>query len=176
MIYKPKEGSKAYEYIKGIIEAEDKERKAYYARVEEAVGFKIGSFSGYTPNRSPGREYLIKSLLVDDKTFDSLDKKIWKQIGSHNNLHKIVPIKRTKKGKEIDTVLKSFKAVTSHWDIFNSLNVGEPNSNSFSITQLMCNINKGVYLVYFDDSVRADKDNPDLTEITMTEYDELMKD
>lgn len=158
------------------MEAEVKERNAYYARVEKAIGFKFSSFSGYTPNKSIVREYLIKSLLVDDKTFDSLDKNLWKQIGTHNGLHKIVPIKRTKKGKEIDAVFKSFKAVTNHWEIFKSLNVGEPSCNSFSITQLIGNTDKGVYLVYFDDSVRADKDNPELVEITMSEYDELMKD
>ena len=175
MIYKPKEGSKAYEYIKGIMEAEDKERKAYYARVENAIGFKLSSFSGYAPNKSIVREYLIKSLLVDDKTFDSLDNKLWKQIGTHNGLHKIVPIKRTKKGKEIDASFKSFKPVTNHFKIFEALGVNEPSSNSISITQLIGNIDKGVYLVYFDDSIRADKENADLTEITMSEYDELMK-
>lgn len=42
MIYKPKEGSKAYEYIKGILEAEHKEEKAYQARVEDALHSDAG--------------------------------------------------------------------------------------------------------------------------------------
>lgn len=176
MIYKPKEGSKAYEYIKGIMEAEDKERKAYYARVEEAIGFEISNYSGYTPNSTLTRDYLIESLLVDDKTWRSLDKKLWKQIGIHKGFRKIVPIKRTKKGKEIAVAFKSYKSVTNHFKIFDELNVKEPNSNRFSITKLIGDIDKGVYLVYFDNSVRADKDNPDLVEITISEYDELMKD
>lgn len=176
MIYKPKEGSKAYEYIKGVIEAEDMEKKAYYARVEEAIGFKIGSYKGNMPNRTLTREFWISALLVDDKTWDGLDKKLWKQTGTHNGLHEIVPIKRTKKGKEIAAAFNSFKSVTNHFKIFKNLNVDMPSSNRFSITQLIANIDKGVYLVYFDDSVRADKDNPDLSEITMSEYDELMKD
>lgn len=176
MIYKPKEGSKAYDYIKGILEAEHKEEEAYQARVEEAVGFNVNSYSGYIPNKTLTREFLIESLYVDDKTFDGLDAKLWKEIGTRNGLHKIVPIKRTKKGKEIAAAFKSFKSVTNHFKIYKALNVKEPKGCRFSITQLIGNLDKGVYLVYFDDSVRADKDNPDLVEITMTEYDELMKD
>lgn len=176
MIYKTKEGSKAYQYIKGVMEAEHKEEEAYFARVEEAIGFKASRFCGYRPNATLTREYLIESLLVDDDTLNSLDKKLWKQTGMRNGFNEIVPIKRTKKGKEIAAAFKSFKSVTSHFKIYKALNITEPNGSRFSITQLIGDINKGVYLVYFDDSIRADKENPDLTEITMSEYDELMKD
>lgn len=174
MIYKAKEGSKAYEYIKGICEAENKEREAYFVMVEQVVGFKVDTYSGYTPNKCLLRKHEITALLVDDKTWNSLDKKIWKQIGIARGLHKIVPIKRTKKGKEIAAAFVSCKVITTHWDIFKELNVGEPDSRRFSITQLIYNAEKGVYLVYFDNSVRADKDNSDLVEITMSEYDKLM--
>lgn len=176
MIYKPKEGSKAYEYIKCVMDAEKKEKDAYFARVEDAVGFKVNSYSGYIPNKTLNRKHLIESLYVNDKTFDGLDAKLWKETGTRNGLHEIVPIKRTKKGKEIAAAFKSFKSVTNHFKIYKALNVKEPKGCRFSITQLIGDINKGVYLVYFDDSVRANKDNPDLVEITMTEYDELMKD
>ena len=44
MIYKAKEGSKAYEYIKSICEAEGKEFKAYVKRVKEAIGFEFKQF------------------------------------------------------------------------------------------------------------------------------------
>ena len=50
MIYKAKEGSKAYEYIKSICEAEDKEFKAYVKRVEDSVGFELDKFGGYMPD------------------------------------------------------------------------------------------------------------------------------
>lgn len=41
MLYETKQGSKAYEYIKGILDAEEKEYQAYMKRVEEAVGFEF---------------------------------------------------------------------------------------------------------------------------------------
>ena len=44
MLYEAKKGSKAYEYIKGILEAEEKERQAYMKRVEEAVGFEFEKY------------------------------------------------------------------------------------------------------------------------------------
>ena len=41
MLYEAKQGTKAYEYIKGILDAEEKEYQAYMKRVEEAVGFEF---------------------------------------------------------------------------------------------------------------------------------------
>lgn len=41
MLYETKQGSNAYEYIKGILDAEEKEYQAYMKRVEEAVGFEF---------------------------------------------------------------------------------------------------------------------------------------
>lgn len=52
MLYEAKQGSKAYEYIKSILDAEEKERQAYIKRVEEVVGFEFEKYKGYQPNRS----------------------------------------------------------------------------------------------------------------------------
>ena len=175
MIYKAKEGSKAYEYVRGIIEAEKKEKESYLARVDQSVGFEVKQFSGYRPNKTFIRKLEITALLVDKLTWESLDKKVWKFTKMVENLFQIVPNKRTKKGKEIATVFNSFKPVTTHWDIHQNLGVKEPGSKYFSIVQLSCNREKNVYFVCFDDSVRADKDNSDLVEITMSEYDKLME-
>lgn len=38
MLYEAKQGTKAYEYIKSILDAEFEEHQAYMKRVEEAVG------------------------------------------------------------------------------------------------------------------------------------------
>ena len=52
MLYEAEQETKAYEYIKGILDAEEKERQAYIKRVEEAVGFEFKKYQGYQPNRS----------------------------------------------------------------------------------------------------------------------------
>ena len=79
MIYKAKEGSKAYEYIKSVCEAEDKESKAYFKRVKEAIGFEFKQFGGYTPDCTLIRIFKIESILVDKETWERLDKKLWKK-------------------------------------------------------------------------------------------------
>ena len=64
MLYEAKQGTKAYEYIKGTLEAEEKEYKAYMKRVEEAVGFEFEKWQGYQPNCSLSCE--IKCLSEGD--------------------------------------------------------------------------------------------------------------
>ena len=41
MLYETKQGTKAYEYIKGILEAEEKEYQAYMKRVDEKLDKKL---------------------------------------------------------------------------------------------------------------------------------------
>lgn len=175
MIYKAKKDSKAYTYIKDILEKENKEREAYFDRVNKAVGFKVEHFSGYYPNRTVNRKYLMTEILVSEETYEQLDKKLWQKNGMVRELVKIAPSKRIKRGKEIISVLQSFHPVTSHWDILSDLGLSEPNPSSFSITQLFCNGNKDEYMLYVDDTIRADKENFDLIEITRTEYDKIME-
>ena len=62
MIYKAKEGSKAYEYIRNILETEEKERNAYFNRVNEAVGFKVMKYGGYRQNGTINRILLFSFL------------------------------------------------------------------------------------------------------------------
>ena len=82
MLYEAKQGSKAYEYIKGILEAEEKEYQAYMKRVDEAVGFEFDKWQGYQPNRSLLREYLITAIWLPTAQYEKLDKKLWRKVGS----------------------------------------------------------------------------------------------
>ena len=79
MLYEAKQGSKAYEYIKGVLEAEEKEYQAYMKRVDEAVGFEFDKWQGYQPNRSLLREYLITAIWLPTAQYEKLDKKLWKK-------------------------------------------------------------------------------------------------
>lgn len=176
MLYETKQGSKAYEYIKGILEAEEKEYQAYMKRVDEAVGFKFEKWQGYQPNRSLLREYYITAIWVPTAQYETLDKKLWKKRDSKmledGYYVAVAPNKRYKHGKAIAAVLASYKAVDNHFDILKELGVGFPKGGSFSITQLLrCNDR---YFVFFDDSIRAEKKNPDFKEITIGEYEDFI--
>ena len=137
MIYKAKEGSSAYEYIKSVCEAENKELKAYVKRVEQ------------------------------------LDKKLWKKEEIFNDYIRIVPIKRTKQGKAISVVLSSYNAVTDYWKILKELGLNEGSGSRITIPQLR-HSKTGHCFIRLGDNIRADKENPDLVEITMSEYERLI--
>lgn len=177
MLYEAKQGTKAYEYIKGILEAEEKEYQAYMKRVDEAVGFEFEKWQGYQPNCSLLREYEITAIWVPSERYETLDKKVWKKrdgkMLEDGYYVAVAPNKRCKQGKAIAAALASYKAVTSHFDILKELGIGRLKSfRSFSITQLLrCNDR---YFAFFDDSIRAEKKNPDFTEITIGEYEDLI--
>lgn len=175
MLYEAK--GKAYEYIKGVLDAEEKEYQAYMKRVEEAVGFEFEKWQGYQPNRSLLREYEITAIWVPSERYETLDKKIWKKrdgkMLEDGYYVAIAPNKRYKQGKAIAAVLSSYKAVTDHFKILKELGVvGVPQGSSFSITQLLRY--KDRIFAFFDDSIRAEKKNPDFTEITIGEYEDLI--
>lgn len=85
MLYEAKQGTKAYEYIKSILDAEFEEHKAYMKRVEEAVGFKFEKYQGYQPNGTLTRVYEITAIWVPSERYDTLDKKVWKKHGTQEN-------------------------------------------------------------------------------------------
>lgn len=176
MLYEAKKRTKAYEYIKGILDAEFEEHQAYMKRVEEAVGFEFEKYQGYQPNSSLLREYEITAIWVPSERYDTLDKKVWKKIDGvkleDGYYIAIAPNKRYKQGKAIASVLLSYKSVTNHIKVMKELNIEVPQASRFSITQLLCH--KDRIFVYFDDSIRAEKHNSDLKEITIGEYEDFI--
>ena len=176
MLYEAKQGSKAYDYIKGILEAEEKEYQAYMKRVDEAVGFEFDKWQGYQPNRSLLREYLITAIWLPTAQYEKLDKKLWRKVGSQlfddGRYVGVAPNKRCKHGKAIAAVLSSYETVANHFQVMKDLNIGKPDIRSFSITQLLRH--KDRIFAFFDDSIRAEKCNPDFKEITIGEYEDFI--
>ena len=176
MLYEAKQGTKAYEYIKGILEAEEKEYQAYMKRVDEAVCFKFKKWQGYQPNSSLLREYEITAIWVPSEQYETLDKKLWKKLDGKmledGYYVAVAPNKRYKQGKAIASVLSSYKVVANHFQVMNDLNIGEPSLSRIAITPLFRH--KDRIFAFFDDSIRAEKQNPDFTEITIGEYEDFI--
>ena len=176
MLYEAKQGTKAYEYIKSILDAEFEEYQAYTKRVEEAVGFEFEKYQGYQPNRTLTRVYEITAIWVPSDRFDTLDKKVWKKVDGvrleDGYYVAIAPNKRSKQGKAIASVLLSYKSVANHFKVMKELNIEVSQASRFSITQLLRH--KDRIFVYFDDSIRAEKHNPDFNEITIGEYEDFI--
>ena len=176
MLYEAKQGSKTYGYIKGVLDAEEKEYQAYMKRVEEAVGFEFEKWQGYQPNRSLLREYEITAIWIPSERFATLDKKVWRKVDSKmledGYYVAVAPNKRYKQGKAVAAVLASYKAITNHFKILNELGIGDSQSGSISITQLLRH--KDRIFAFFDDGIRAEKCNSDFKEITIGEYEDLI--
>ena len=176
MLYEAKQGTKAYKYIKSILDAEFEEHQAYMKRVEEAVGFKFEKYQGYQPNRTLTRVYEITAIWVPSERYDTLDKKVWKKIDGvkleDGYYVAIAPNKRYKQGKAIASVLLSYKSVANHFKVMKELNIEVSQASRFSITQLLRH--KDRIFVYFDDSIRAEKQNQDFVEITIGEYEDFV--
>lgn len=176
MLYEAKQGSKAYEYIKSILDEEEKKRQAYLKRVEEAIGFKFEKYQGYQPNRTITRVHEITAILLLSERYDTLDKKVWKKIDGvkleDGYYVAIAPNKRSKQGKAIAAVLTSYKSFTHHFKILKELNIEVPHVSRFSITKLLRH--KDRIFVYFDNSIRAEKQNQDFVEITIGEYENFI--
>lgn len=176
MLYEAKHGSKAYEYIKGVLDAEFEEHQAYMKRVEEAVGFEFEKYQGYQPNRTLTRVYEITAIWVPSERYDTLDKKVWNKIDGVKLVDgyyvAVSPNKRCKQGKAIAAVLLSYESIANHFKVMKELNIEVPQASRFSITQLLRHRDR--IFVYFDDSIRAEKYNFDFKEITIGEYEDFI--
>lgn len=176
MLYEAKKGSKAYEFIKNTLEAEEKEYKAYVERVEKAVGFEFKTYQGYQPNRTLNRVCEITAIWVSSERYETLDKKVWKNVDGKKMEDgyyvAIAPNKRCKQGKAISAVLTSYESITHHFKVLKELNIEVPHASRFTITQLLRH--KDRIFVYFDDSIRAEKQNSDFEEITISEYEDFI--
>lgn len=81
MLYEAKQGTKAYEYIKSIVDAEFEEYQAYMKRVEEAIGFEVEKYQGYQPNHTINRMYEVTAIWVSSERYEILEKNGWKKDG-----------------------------------------------------------------------------------------------
>ena len=178
MIYQVKQGTKSYEYIKDVLDREYIEYKSYMKRIDEAAGFEVKKYKGYVPNINLSREHRITEILIPIEIYNKLDKKIWNELGKikleEGDYMQAKPNKRTKQGKLISKAMESYISVATQLQIMKELNLDFPDTKSFHLTQLFRN--EDDVFVYADDGIDAEKDNPDLKEITKSEFEKIIKD
>lgn len=178
MICQAKEGTKSYEYIKDVLDREYIEYKSYMKRIDEAAGFEVKKYKGHVPNTNLSREHRITEILIPIEIYNKLDKKVWKELGKikleEGDYMQAKPNKRTKQGKLIGKAMDSYNSVATQLQIMKQLNLDFPDTKSFHLTQLFRN-GYNIF-VYMDDGIDAEKDNPDLKEITKSEFEKIIKD
>ena len=168
MFYEAKQGTKTYEYIKGILDAEKRERKAYMERIKEAVGFEFDDYLCGRANDCNDRKIVISYIWVSFKQYKTLDKKAWRQTSRdkrEDGLYiAIVPNKRYKQGKLLASVLDSYKPVIGKDEIIKELGIDVSHVSPFSNKIMIFRLNDRI-LVSFDDRARVEECNLDFKNV-----------
>ena len=168
MFYEAKQGTKTYEYIKGILDAAQSQSQAYMERVKEAVGFEFDDYLCGRANDCTDRNIEIIYIWVSLKQYETLDKKAWRQTSMakrEDGLYiAIVPNKRYKQGNLLASVLDSYKPVIGKDEIIKELGIDASHVSPFGNKIMLFRLNDRI-LVSFDDRARVEECNLDFKNV-----------
>lgn len=169
-IFKLKEGSKSFEWVKDVIGKERKQSIEYCGRIRKAVPFQLTKVIASYVNSTFSRKLEIYEFVVTPEEYETLDKEVWQRTYSADNQFWVAPNLNNEEGRVIKEVMSSYPPVTNHDDILKKLGLraivsGRP----FRPTQLSTHYGK-YYFVFTDDLVIKDNDNNDDLEL-ITEDD-----
>lgn len=170
LIFKLKEGTKSYDWVKGVIDKERKLRVEYCDRICKAIPFQLTQVFASYPNSTFSRKLEIYEFVVTPEEYETLDKEVWSRTYGDDNQFFVAPNLNNEEGRAIKEVMSSYHPVTSHDNILYKLGLRAIASCcSFRPTQLITHEGK-YYFVITDDLVIKDNDNNDDLEL-MTEED-----
>lgn len=169
LIFKLKEGSQSFEWVKGVIDKEQKQSVEYCDRIRKAIPFQLTQVIASYVNSTFFRKVEIYEFVVTPEEYETLDKEVWSRTYSDDNQFWVAPNLNNEEGRAIKEVMSSYHPVTSHDNILYKLGLRAIASCcSFRPTQLT---HEGKsYFVITDDLVIKDNDNNDDLEL-MTEED-----
>lgn len=169
-IFKLKEGTKSYDWVKGVIEKERQQSVEYCDRIRKAIPFQLTQVAATYVNSTYSRKLEIYEFIITPEEYETLDKEVWSKTYHDDNQIWVVPNLNNKEGKAIKKVMSSYLPVTTHDDILKKLGLraivsGRP----FRPTQLSTHVGK-YYFVFTDYLVVKCDQNNDEIEL-MTEED-----
>lgn len=169
LIFKLKEGSQSFEWVKGVIDKERKQSVEYCDRIRKAIPFQLTQVIASYVNSTFFRKVEIYEFVVTPEEYETLDKEVWSRTYGDDNQFCVAPNLNNEEGRAIKEVMSSYHPVTSHDNILYKLGLQAIAScRSFRPTQL---IHEGkYYFVITDDLVVKDNDNNDDLEL-ITEED-----
>ena len=169
-IFRLKEGSKSFEWVKDVIGKERKQSIEYCGRIQKAIPFQLANVNAFYANSTFSRKLEIFEFVVTTEEYETLDKEVWSKTYQNDNEIWVAPNLNNEEGRAIKEVMSSYLPVTTHDDILKKLGLraivsGRP----FRPTQLSTHEGK-YYFVFTDDLVIKDNDNNDDLEL-ITEED-----
>ena len=169
-IFKLKEGTKSYDWVKDVIDKERKQSAEYCGRIRKVVPFQLTRVIASYVNSTFSRKLEIYEFAVTPEEYETLDKEVWSKTYHDDNQFWVSPNPNNEEGRAIIKVMSSYHPVTTHDDILKKLGLRAIVSSRLSRpTQLSTHKGK-YYFVFTDDLVVKDDQNNDEIEL-MTEED-----
>ena len=170
-IFRLKEGSKSFEWVKDVIGKERKQSLEYCDRIQKVIPFQLAEVNASYVNSTFARKLEIYDFVVNPEEYETLDKEVWRRTYSDDdNQFWVAPNLNNEAGRAIIEVMSSYHPVTTHDDILKKLGLRSiVSSRPSRPTQLSTHYGK-YYFVFTDDLVVKDDQNNDEIEL-MTEED-----
>lgn len=169
-IFRLKEGTKSYDWVKDVIDKERKQSVEYCDRIRKAIPFQLTQVAATYVNSTYSRKLEIYEFIITPEEYETLDKEVWSKTYHDDNQIGVAPNLNNEEGRAIKEVMSSYPPVTTHDDILKKLGLRAiVSSIPFRPTQLSTNYGK-YYFVFTDDLVVKDNDNNDDLEL-ITEED-----
>lgn len=169
-IFKLKEGSKSFEWVKDVIDKERKQNAEYCDRIRKAIPFQLTRVIASYVNSTFSRKLEIYEFVVTPEEYETLDKEVWNRTYSDDNQLWVTPNLNNEEGRAIKEVMSSYHPVTTHDDILKKLGLRALIACiPFRPINLTTHDGK-YYFVFTDDLVIKDNENNDDLEL-ITEED-----
>ena len=170
LLFRLKEGSKSFEWVKGVIDKERKQSVEYCDRIRKAIPFQLTRVIASYVNSTFFRKLEIYEFVVTPEEYETLDKEVWSRTCNDDNQFWVAPNLNNEEGRAIKEVMSSYHPVTSHDNILYKLGLRAIVSGiHFRPTQLTTHEGK-YYFVFTDNMVIKDDESNDELEL-MTEED-----
>lgn len=169
-IFKLKEGSKSFEWVKDVIDKERKQNAEYCGRIRKVVPFQLTRVIASYVNSTFSRKLEIYEFVVTPEEYETLDKEVWSKTYYDDNQLWVTPNLNNEEGRAIKEVMSSYHPVTTHDDILKKLGLRALIACiPFRPINLTTHDGK-YYFVFTDDLVIKDNENNDDLEL-ITEED-----
>ena len=170
-IFRLKEGTKSYDWVKDVIGNERKQSLEYCDRIQKAIPFQLTKVNASYVNSTFSRKLEIYEFVVTPEEYETLDKEVWRRTYSDDdNQFWVAPNLSNEEGRAIKEVMSSYPPVTTHDDILKKLGLRAIVSSRPSRPTGLTTYDGKYYFVFTDDLVIKDNDNNDDLEL-ITEED-----
>lgn len=166
-IFKLKEGTKSYDWVKDVMAKELEEKNAYGRRVQKAMGIPLGNCIYRHANFSYARKTIIHKFEFTLEEYAKMDKDVWKKLGGGESIVYVVPSPINEQGKRIREAVQSYNPVTCHAEILKKLGL-KSMVREIDTTPVSLFTHEGkYYFVLADDNIiLADDNNGEIELIT----------